>query len=63
MLELLEQEEPELLFGELRIDEGQGHSLEGQIPGGEPGIFPFVRHRQDAHRVEMLPAAITNGAP
>src|SRR3712207_7927780 len=30
VLELLEQQEPELLFGELRVDERQGHALRSE---------------------------------
>ena len=32
-----------------------GKALKGQVPGGEPGILPLVRHGQDAHRVQVLP--------
>ena len=32
--------------------------VEGQIPGGEPGILPFVGHREDVGVVEVRPVAV-----
>ena len=60
MLELLEEEEQELLLGELRVHEREGHGLERQVPRGEPRILPLVRHRDDPLGVEMLPVAVAN---
>jgi len=53
VLELLEQQQPQLFLGELGVDDGEGHAVEGQVPGGEPGILPLVRHGHDAHGIEM----------
>src|SRR4029077_8938691 len=36
MLELLEQEQPEIFLGERRIDERQRYTLKCQVPGGKP---------------------------
>src|SRR5260370_24680226 len=59
VLELLEQEDPKLVLGILRVDQRDGYTVEGQVPGGEPRIFPLVRHRHDAHRIEVPPVLIT----
>ena len=34
--------------------------MEGQVPGGEPGVFPLVAHAHDPHRVEVAPVAIAD---
>ena len=44
MLELLEEQKPELVLRELRVDQRERDALEGEIPGREPGIFPGVGH-------------------
>ena len=36
--------EPELVLGEVEVDGGQDHAVEGQIPGREPRILPCVGH-------------------
>ena len=33
-------------------------AMEGEVPGGEPGIFPFVGHRDDVGGDEMAPVAV-----
>ena len=38
------QQENELLLRKVAIDESQRNAVKGEIPGGVPGIFPFVRH-------------------
>ena len=60
MLELLEQQDPELLLGVLRIDQGEGDALEGQVPGGEPGVLPLVGHGHHPHRVEVPPVLVAD---
>ena len=60
MLELLEQHQPELVLREMRIDQSEDDGLEREIPGREPRILPFVRHRKDPHRVEMTPMPIAS---
>ena len=53
------QQQIELLLGEIDVDRRQGDRVKGQIPGGEPRIFPLVRHRDDmvADHVEPLAVA------
>ena len=48
----------ELLFGEFGIDQRQRHAVKRQIPGGEPGEFPFVGHRHDFAALEMTPVMV-----
>jgi len=48
----------DLVFGERRIDHRQRHTVKGQIPGGIPGILPFIRHRDDVSVVQMLPVFV-----
>ena len=47
------QQQDELLLGELGIDQRQRHAVEGQVPGGVPGILPLVRHGDDVGVVEV----------
>src|SRR6266480_7551968 len=51
------QEKIELLLREMRIDFRKRDHMEGKIPRGEPGIFPFVRHRDDVAVEKMSPFA------
>jgi len=44
MQEMPDKQEVELLLGEIDIDRREGDRMKSQIPGGEPRIFPFVRH-------------------
>ena len=48
----------ELPFGELGVDQRQRGAMEGEVPGREPGIFPFVRHRHDVGGDEMTPIGV-----
>ena len=57
VLELLEQQHPELILGELRVDERERHALKREVPRGEPGVLPLVGHRHHAHRVQVAPVA------
>ena len=43
----LAQHQFELLLGEVGIDQRPGQAVEGQVPGGEPGVLPLVGHRDD----------------
>ena len=54
----LAREKHQLLLGELRIDECQRERVKCQVPGGVPGIFPLVRHRDDVGVVQMHPLVI-----
>src|ERR1051326_972036 len=42
----------ELIFGKLRIHQSEGKAMEGEIPGGIPGVLPFIGHRDDVGVVE-----------
>ena len=53
----LAQEQHELLLGELRIDARERNHVEGEIPGGVPGILPLVGHRDDVAVVQVGPVA------
>ena len=63
MLEPFPAEQDQLVLGERRVDMGQRHAVEGQIPGGEPGVLPFVRHRHDVERVETTPPGVAAVEP
>ena len=52
----------QLVLAEVLIDHGQGRDMEGQIPGGVPGIFPFIGHRNDFRVVHVSPVAVADGA-
>ncbi len=54
----LAQEEGELMFRKVRVNEGQTNTVECQVPGRIPGIFPFIRHGDDVFVVDMPPVAI-----
>ena len=54
----LAQEEGELVFRKVRVNEGQANAVECQVPGGVPRIFPFVGHGDDVFVVDMPPVAI-----
>ena len=54
----LTQHQLQLLFTEVRIDERQGEDVEGEVPGGVPGILPFVRHRDHVTVVHMVPLIV-----
>ena len=34
--------------------------MKSQIPGGIPGIFPFVRHGEDVFVIQMLPVTVSS---
>ena len=48
----------QLVLGERRVQVGQGHGVEGQVPGGEPGILPLIRHGDDVEPVEVAPPGV-----
>src|SRR6185437_9105585 len=60
MLKLFEQHEEELLFCEFGIDDRERNCVEGEVPCGEPGILPLVRHGKHTHRVKvaLVPVAV-----
>jgi hypothetical protein len=52
------QEQDELRLGKIRVDQGQGNAVKGQIPGRIPGVFPFVGHGDNVFVVEMVPVVV-----
>ncbi len=56
-------EQQELVLCEFGIDQRQADTMEAEIPGGEPRIFPFVGHRDDVGGIEMAPAAVASELP
>ena len=53
------QKEHELILGVIGIDQGHGDAMESEIPGGVPGILPFVRHGDDVRVVKRAPVVIS----
>ena len=52
VLEPLPAQQPELVLRETRVDVRQRDAVEGQVPGGEPGVLPLVGHREDVEGAE-----------
>ena len=46
----------------LGVDQGEGDAVEGEVPGGEPGILPLVGHGHHAQRVEVPPVLVADRA-
>jgi hypothetical protein len=61
---LLFQDQEQLALREVPVDHVQGDHVEGQVPGGVPGIFPLVGHRDDVrvHHVRPLGVADAGAA-
>ena len=55
----LTQQEYELLFGKLGINQSQRHTMKCEVPRRIPGILPLVRHRDYVRIVEMAPFMIS----
>ena len=53
----------ELVLGEIRVDQREGHAVEREVPGGVPRVFPLVRHRDDVGVVEMPPIGVAAVQP
>jgi hypothetical protein len=58
MQEKSHKQQVELLLGEIDVHGGERNGVKGQIPGGEPGIFPLVRHRYDMVADHVEPLAV-----
>ena len=58
MPEQPEEQQVELLLGEIDIDGGERDCVKGQVPGSEPRIFRFVRHRDDIVADQVEPLAV-----
>jgi hypothetical protein len=54
----LAAQEHELGLGELRVDVGERHAVEGQVPRGVPRVLPLVGHRDHVAVVQMRPLVI-----
>jgi len=54
------EQQIELVLGEINVDGRRGKRVKGQIPGGEPRIFPFVRHRDDVVTDHVEPFAVAH---
>ena len=54
----LAQQQDQLLFGKIGIDIGKHNAMKGQIPGGIPGVFPFIGHRDDILVEEVGPLMV-----
>ena len=63
VLEPLAAQQQQLAFGECRVDVCERHGVEGEIPRGEPGVLPFVRHRHDVEGVELAPSGVAPVEP
>ncbi len=59
----LAQKQGQLSLRELRVHQGQRDGVEGQVPGGVPGVLPLVGHRDDVVVVEVCPLAIAPVLP
>ncbi len=53
-------EQEQLLLGKVGIEQSQWDAVKCQVPGGKPGIFPFIGHGDDIGRVQMAPFAIAS---
>ena len=58
----LAQHQLELLLGEVGVDERQRRAVEGEVPGGVPGVLPLVRHRDDVAVVHVVPVRVARRA-
>ena len=60
----LTAQQQQLVLGELGVDHGEGHAVEGEVPRGEPRVLPLVGHRDHVGVVQMAPlvvAAVSTG--
>ena len=54
----LAQKQRQLVFGKVRVDEGERDAVERQIPGGVPGVFPLIGHGDDVFVIQVPPGVI-----
>ncbi|MNK95739.1 hypothetical protein D3C87_1159880 [compost metagenome] len=57
---VIAQHQIELLLGEVRVDDAQWNHVKRQIPGGIPGVLPFIRHRDDVVVEHVGPFAVAH---
>src|SRR6516164_2786333 len=48
-----------MIFGKIRINQGQRYTMKCKVPRRVPRIFPFVGHGDDVFVVEVVPFAVT----
>src|ERR1700730_11087109 len=56
----LAKHQRELLFGEVRIDKGEGNAVERQVPSRIPWVLPLVRHGNHICVVHVGPLMIAS---
>ena len=61
MHEPFARQQQQLMLRRRRIDMREYYAMEGEVPRGVPGIFPFVGHRDDVVVVEMAPDRVAAG--
>ena len=52
------EQELELVFGQCGVGEGEGDSVKGEVPAGEPRVFPVVGHGDDVVGDEVAPLEV-----
>ncbi len=53
------EQQSELILRTVRVDQREGNTMESQVPGSIPGIFPLVGHRKDVGIVDELPGVVS----
>ena len=53
------QQELQLVFRELAVQPRKRNHVERQVPGGEPRVLPFVRHREHVAIEHMRPVGVS----
>ena len=54
------RQQHELVLGEGGVDRQKGDGVEGQVPGGVPGVLPLVGHGDDVGVVDVFPVEIAH---
>ena len=55
------RKEFQLALGKIGIDQRQRDAVEGEIPGGIPGVLPLIGHGDDIEVMQMFPVAVAAG--
>ena len=58
VLEPFPADQDQLVFRERRVQVRQRDGVEGQVPRGEPRVFPLIGHRDDVEPVEVPPPGV-----
>ena len=59
----LAAQQQELFLGEVRVDRGERHAVERQVPRRVPGVLPGVGHRDHVGVAEVRPRAVADRPP